>query len=641
MVTIEEYNNKPDNVDNILELSNYYSNIGLHDLSLLFCEQGLSLSTTDEQKHSFLERASISGFYSKLSSRFKFGKEACEKLSMDRNVSWHTRNLARQNGTFYSSSATCLMPSTELLPINFIPVNGYKSTNPSISTHNGNIWMIQRTVNYLIRPDGSYDMQGDTAIRTVNYMIKLSSDLRTILSFQEILPPIDMPAPLYDMVVGFEDSRLFWWNNEPWCTSTVRELNTEGYCEIVIAKINGVGTAECRLSDYRVIRPKFCDKQHEKNWMPMVVDNHLFFMYSSDPVRIINEQGDLILTFPSHVASDNFRGGGSIVKFDGGWLGLIHESHGMNNSKRRYMHRFVWYNSTGRLSRYSEAFYIKQLGIEFSPGFAIHPNNKQAIISFGVEDRESCLAVINLNEIRQILIPAGEFSNKFSNDAQTINWIIKQTNIALTDTQVIEHSKLILEKSNLPLHIDSPKNWDNLLAVYYASVLTDQSAPIMDVAATDESAFLPSLKSYGFNNLLSINLDVKSTTVVDGISYQYGDCTQTTFDDNYFGFIAGLSVIEHGVDIDKFLKESSRILQQNGHLIISTDYWIDPIDTGGQMAFGAPVKIFDMNNIFDLIERAKQYGLILMTEPHLNCKDKVVKWLGMEYTFVNLLFVKK
>jgi len=39
------------------------------------------------------------------------------------------------------------------------------------------------------------------------------------------LPPADMPEPLFQAVLGFEDMRLFDWRDGLWICATVRELN--------------------------------------------------------------------------------------------------------------------------------------------------------------------------------------------------------------------------------------------------------------------------------------------------------------------------------------------------------------------------------------------------------------------------------
>ena len=64
------------------------------------------------------------------------------------------------------------------------------------------------------------------------------------------------------------------------------------------------------------------------------------------------------------------------------------------------------------------------------------------------------------------------------------------------------------------------------------------------------------------------------------------------------------------------------------------------MDTYGQQAFGAPVKVFTMQNIADMIKTAAQYGLEITSNVDLSCDEKVVNWIGMDYTFINLLFRK-
>ena len=634
------YNEDPSNARLALTSSSAFAAEGMHELSMLLAEKGLELDPDEDTKVGLLERCSISGFYSKLPSRKLKGKTACETLATDKARSWHTKNLARQNSTYYASSASDLMPKTRLQPVNFIPPYDYAPMNPSITSYDGSLWMIQRSVNYRIRPDGSYDMRGDNAIRTVNYLMRLDDDCN-VLTAEEILAPDDLPAPKYDLVIGWEDCRLFFWRGEAWCTATVRELNQEGYCEIVLSRLEPAPNNKRKITDYRVITPKFCSRQHEKNWMPMVVDDNLYFVYSSDPVRVIDINGNLVSSKITHFASDSFRGGGNVIPFYQGWLALIHESHTMPDNRRRYMHRFVWYDGFGKLSRYSPAFYIKNLGIEFSAGLAKHPTRAEIIASFGVHDSSSWLAVFDEDEVKKILQPSCDFEARFSTDLSLMTWLANQTNCALADKDSVASCKKILERANLPLHRDDPKNWDNALAIWHAATTTDLTQPVLDIAATAESAFLPSLAIMGYRNLTSINLTQKQVEIVNGIKYQYGDCTQTTFQDNTFGFISCLSVIEHGVDVEMFLRESHRILQPGGHLFISTDYWIDPVDTYGQKAFGAPVKVFTSDDIRLLVKQAESIGLRMTGSIQLGCKDRVVNWIGMNYTFINILFEKK
>jgi 2-polyprenyl-3-methyl-5-hydroxy-6-metoxy-1,4-benzoquinol methylase/glycosyltransferase involved in cell wall biosynthesis len=220
-------------------------------------------------------------------------------------------------------------------------------------------------------------------------------------------------------------------------------------------------------------------------------------------------------------------------------------------------------------------------------------------------------------------------------------WIVSQINKTMKNRDAVNLASFIISKCGLKHHEDAVKNWDNLISMWATMINSDKDDPIMDVGATVGSAYLPSLAKFGYTNLTSINLTQEQTINADGINYQYGDCTKTDFEDDYFSFISCLSVIEHGVNVEDFLKESSRILRPNGHLFISTDYWQDPIDTRNQTAFGAPVKVFTSIEILELVEEAKKYNLELTSEVELTCEQRVVNWIGMDYTFINLLFCKK
>jgi SAM-dependent methyltransferase len=635
---LAEYSKTPDDCQVILSIANEAASMGNNELAMLFSQHGLSKNPDAVTRIKLLEQASISGFYCKSSIRKDFGKNACETLALDRTQSWQTRNLARQNSTYYATGSVDLFPGTRITETGFVPPDDYKAMNPSIYNCNGELWMIQRTVNYVIRPDGSYDMRGDSAIRTRNWLLKLHSDL-SVQSAEEIFPPLDLADPLYNLVIGWEDCRLFWWQNDFYCTSTVRELNQEGFCEIVLSHIKREDDGLLHFADYRVIHPVFCGKEHQKNWMPMVVNDDLYWMYSSDSARIINPKGEMVSEKITHIAADSFRGGSQLIPFDGGWLAIIHESHTMPDNRRRYMHRFIWYDALGRVGRFTKSFYIDKLGIEFAAGIAKHPESGNIIVSFGLADKESWLAVFDQQSISDALQPAGIVAEKLG-DLSDTSWMVGQTNKALLSMADVETASAIASKAGIKSHEDRTKNWDNMIAITHACITTDPSFPVMDVAATEGSSFLPTLARFGYQHLFSINIDEPNPRTVNGVSYMLGDCTKTQFDDGYFGFISCLSVIEHGVDINAFFAESSRILRKGGHLIVSTDYWQDPVDTFGQTAFGAPVKVFTAQEMESMILTAKSNGLEITGDVYLTCNERVVNWIGMDYTFVNLLFRK-
>lgn len=243
--------------------------------------------------------------------------------------------------------------------------------NPSIASVGDLILMIQRSVNFTLTDDGRYETPDDGPVRTRNFLLRLDRDLNT-LSGTEILPPADLPDPAFGLVLGFEDARLFFWADGLWCSSTVRELTREGWCEQVLARIDRQAGEPCRLMNWRVMVPDGA-KQHEKNWMPQVEGATLRFLYSCDPTRVVDEHGRMTTETTAPVAAEPFRGGSQMISFCGGWLALIHEVS-LDGNARRYQHRFVWFDTANTLRRVSLPFFFHTNGIEYAAGLAWHPD---------------------------------------------------------------------------------------------------------------------------------------------------------------------------------------------------------------------------------------------------------------------------
>ncbi len=405
------FNLRPQRAEPLYDIARFYRERGMNGASVLFSEFGLTLPRPDQDilfiedmvyQSGLREEYSIAANYAADPVRKQRGHDACNWLALNRGVAAGCRDLARSNLLFYLEPARSMMPSLRARPIGFIPPDGYHPTNPSVARWGEQIWMVQRAVNYLMTGDNQYETANGAPIHTRNFLLRLDRALE-IQSSIEILPPIDIPEPSYQLVRGFEDMRLFAWLDELWCSSTVRELNSEGWCEQVLARIEHRTPDDCRLTSWRVLRPEG-PQRHEKNWMPLVDGDRLRFIYLCDPTRIVDEQAGKIMETQPPIAAEQFRGGSQAIRFDGGYLALIHEVLWWSSPGRRsYQHRFVWFDKAGVLSSVSRAFYFEKKAVEFAAGLAWHPDGRQLLISFSTGDRESWIATVDAAEVRSQL----------------------------------------------------------------------------------------------------------------------------------------------------------------------------------------------------------------------------------------------
>jgi SAM-dependent methyltransferase len=118
----------------------------------------------------------------------------------------------------------------------------------------------------------------------------------------------------------------------------------------------------------------------------------------------------------------------------------------------------------------------------------------------------------------------------------------------------------------------------------------------------------------------------------------------TGFPSEAFAAAACISVIEHGVDTGRFLKEAARLLRPRGVLFVSTDYWPDKIDLGQAKLFEESRgfdRIFSRSEIESLLSEAAKHGLELIQDPSLEVREPTIVDDRAAYTSLALGFVRK
>jgi SAM-dependent methyltransferase len=223
-----------------------------------------------------------------------------------------------------------------------------------------------------------------------------------------------------------------------------------------------------------------------------------------------------------------------------------------------------------------------------------------------------------------------------------------------------------LHKLQLFRHHSQIKSWDTYKMIKMISS-TNRESFVLDVGCY-ESPILPMLKRLGFINLYGCDLVLKSSDcnpnftnnnnnnnnnssfkyhedyepiakMYSDKSYQLSirDIEDTNYSDQMFDYVTSLSVIEHGVNIERYFREMSRIIKSNGYLLTSTDYWPDKlVNNKTVLSKRTPDNIFSREEIENLVEIADKNGLKLIEPIDFEYKDKVVRWnsIGLDFTFI-------
>ncbi|MDE5820014.1 MAG: class I SAM-dependent methyltransferase [Lachnospiraceae bacterium] len=216
-----------------------------------------------------------------------------------------------------------------------------------------------------------------------------------------------------------------------------------------------------------------------------------------------------------------------------------------------------------------------------------------------------------------------------------------ESDAVLTDMEQWKNALEIVNKKNLQPHLDPPKTWDSLVAYNYILKYVDKNEWILDAGAEYYSVILKWLSKNGYKHLTGINTAFNATKCkyIGKIKYEFGDITRTKYLRGDFKAITALSVVEHNVNWQIFIREAAYLLKEDGVLIISFDYSKEKIKESKKM-FDMDWNIFCSEEVEEMIGFAEQNHLKLINEFDKNKDGKIIWYDGLAYTYAVLIFQK-
>lgn len=188
----------------------------------------------------------------------------------------------------------------------------------------------------------------------------------------------------------------------------------------------------------------------------------------------------------------------------------------------------------------------------------------------------------------------------------------------------------------------SCKNWDAANVLPYL-----RDGNILDMGSSGSIILENAVRK----NLVGLKTGIdlaypENVSSPEGINLMRGDLMDTGLPDGIYNFITCMSVIEHFVDIEKFVKECSRLLAGGGQVFVSFDYWPEKIQTKGLLLYNLDWNILCKEDVEEMIIIFKENGLELSGEVDWTIQDAVINdaycspFPKISYSFGILHFIK-
>ncbi len=186
------------------------------------------------------------------------------------------------------------------------------------------------------------------------------------------------------------------------------------------------------------------------------------------------------------------------------------------------------------------------------------------------------------------------------------------------------------------------KSWDVLKTVEFIEKFVPSEGSVLDIGAyASEIPIILQRMGFAAVHGIDFNHHINRMPGAAHIRFVVGDFYSSPYPDATFAAITAISVIEHGFDKSRLLREIRRLLRPGGFFIASFDYWPEKITTGGIRPFGLSWTIFSEEEVASLLNDAAGFGLFPVGALSYRASTKPVQWEARSYTFGWLALQKR
>jgi len=299
--------------------------------------------------------------------------------------------------------------------------NGTGLMNPSIYLDGDQLLVNIRHVNYTLYHSEQKRFQhrygtlqylhpeNDRKLRTWNYFGVLNPDLALKQITAVDTTRLDV-EPIWEFV-GLEDARLFRWDNKMFLSGVRRDTTTNGQGRMELSELSVKTNIVREIKRTRIPAPGANASYCEKNWMP-ILDQPYHYVKWSNPTEVVRFDPATGITETVHLdetkfisGQPDFRGSSQVIPYGDLYLALIHEvdlfksEHGEKDAN--YKHRFLVWDRSWNIVKFTDAFTFMNADIEFCCGAAFVGDD--LLLSFGFQDNAAFILRMPKTVLREYL----------------------------------------------------------------------------------------------------------------------------------------------------------------------------------------------------------------------------------------------